>query len=202
MKVYALILFSFLTFHLNAQEKLAVSESLAFQQEMNRKFKDPLKSPLTKKDLKRFKTLAFFPIAKKYRVIAKITKTPNAGIFKFPTTTRRIVSYKKYGIISFYLDNQEFKLNIYQNESPNPKYKNHLFLPFLDKTNGTTSYSGGRFIDVLTTDEQQDGSIIINFNKAYNPYCAYNNRYSCPITPSNNYLNTEIKAGIMAYQKH
>ena len=74
-------------------------------------------------------------------------------------------------------------------------------MPFLDNTNGKTSYEGGRFIDVLITDEKNDGTIILDFNRAYNPYCAYSNRYSCPITPRDNYLNTEIKAGVMAYKK-
>ena len=75
-----------------------------------------------------------------------------------------------------------------------------MFLPFLDETNGKTSYGGGRFIDVLTTDEETDGTITIDFNKAYNPYCAYSDRYSCPITPRNNFIAIEINAGVMTYK--
>ena len=77
------------------------------------------------------------------------------------------------------------------------KYPRIIF----DKTNGKTSYEGGRFIDVLTTDESKAGTIVIDFNKAYNPYCAYSDRYSCPITPRDNYLDIEVEAGVMAYKK-
>jgi len=67
--------------------------------------------------------------------------------------------------------------------------------------NINTSYGGGRYVDVLTTDEQEGGTITIDFNKAYNPYCAYNKKYSCPITPRNNYMDIAIEAGVMKYEK-
>ena len=185
----------------NAQKKRTLTGKSEFQLEMNAKFKDASKSPLTKKGLKKFKGLDFFPIDEKYKVTAKLTKTPDAPLFKFPTTTDRVVTYKKYGVVSFIIDNKEFELDIYQDEHPKEEYKDYLFLPFLDKTNGNTSYAGGRFVEVYTTDEQQNGTITIDFNKAYNPYCAYSNRYSCPITPRNNYLDIKIEAGVMTYKK-
>ncbi|MEX6626259.1 DUF1684 domain-containing protein [Tenacibaculum salmonis] len=172
-----------------------------YQKELNATFKDASKSPLTKKGLKKFKGLDFFPILAKYKVVAKIIKTADAPTFSFPTTTDRVVMYKKYGVVYFSIDKKDFELAIYQEENPKLTYMNNLFLPFLDKTNGKTSYEGGRFIDVLTTDETKNGTIIIDFNEAYNPYCAYSNRYSCPITPRENYLDIEIKAGVMAYKK-
>ncbi|WBX74161.1 DUF1684 domain-containing protein [Tenacibaculum pacificus] len=172
-----------------------------YQKELNATFKDASKSPLTKKGLKKFKGLDFFPILAKYKVVAKIIKTADAPTFSFPTTTDRVVMYKKYGVVYFSIDKKDFELAIYQEENPKLTYMNNLFLPFLDKTNGKTSYEGGRFIDVLTTDETENGTIIIDFNEAYNPYCVYSNRYSCPITPRENYLDIEIKAGVMAYKK-
>ena len=75
------------------------------------------------------------------------------------------------------------------------------FLPFLDKTNGVSSYEAGRFIDILETDKKADGTIEIDFNKSYNPYCAYSDRYPCPITPRENFLDLEIEAGVKAYNK-
>ncbi len=185
----------------NAQEKRALQGESEFQLEMNATFKDASTSPLTKKGLKSFKGLDFFPINNKYKVKATLKRTPDAPEFKFPTTTSRVAVYKKYGEILFTIDNKKLKLDIYKAKEANPLYKNHLFLPFLDTTNGKTSYAGGRFIDVLTTDEQPDGSILIDFNKAYNPYCAYSDRYSCPITPRNNFLDLAIEAGVMAYNK-
>ena len=185
----------------NSQRRQSTLGKSQFQIEMNAKFKDASTSPLTKKGLRAFKGLDFFPIDNKYKVKATLTKTPDAPIFKFPTTTSRIARYKKYGVVSFTIDQTIFELDIYQNEIPSDQYNDYLFLPFLDDTNGKTSYSGGRFIEILTTDEHNDGTITIDFNKAYNPYCAYSDRYSCPITPRKNKLNIAIEAGVMAYKK-
>lgn len=185
----------------SSQKKRRNAGGSSFQKEMNAKFKDATTSPLTKKGLKKFKGLSFFREDDKYRVIAKIVKTPDAPTFSFPTTTDRVAVYKKYGIVSFSIDKKDFELAIYQELKPQLEYIDHLFLPFLDNTNGKTSYEGGRFIDVLTTDESETGTIIIDFNTAYNPYCAYSNRYSCPITPRDNYLDIDIKAGVKAYVK-
>lgn len=201
MKKILVLLFVVLLQSCNGQEKRKVLGESEFQREMNAKFKDASESPLTKKGLKKFKGLDFFKIDDKYKVVAKLKKTPNAPIFDFPTTTERVAAYKKYGELSFVIDGKEFELDIFKDEFPSPAYKDYLFLPFLDLTNGKTSYKGGRFVEVLTTDENGDGTITIDFNKSYNPYCAYSDRYSCPITPRDNYLDIEIKAGVMAYKK-
>lgn len=185
----------------SGQEKRKPVGESEFQKEMNAKFKDASTSPLTVKGLKKFKGLDFFPVNNKFKVVAKLTKTPEAKIFSFPTTTSRIAKYKKYGVISFKIDGKEFELDIYKNPNPTPDYGDYLFLPFLDKTNGKTSYRGGRFVEITTKDEQGDGTIMVDFNKAYNPYCAYSDRYSCPITPRDNSLDIEINAGVMAYKK-
>ncbi len=185
----------------NSQQKRKVLGNSAFQKELNSEFKDASKSPLTKRGLRKFKGLDFFKIDDIYKVTAKIVKTPDAPNFHFPTTKGTVVVYKKYGIVSFKIADKNFELAIYKDIKPSEKFQNHLFLPFFDKTNGKTSYEGGRFIDVLTTDETQNGTILIDFNEAYNPYCAYSNRYSCPITPRDNYLDIEINAGVKAYKK-
>lgn len=202
MKTYiTLFFFIIIITSCNSQGKKQLTGKSEFQKEMNAKFKDASTSPLTKKGLRKFKGLDFYPIDTTLKVVAKLTKTPDAKTFNFPTTTSRVAKYKKYGIINFVIKDKDYQLDIYKDPKPNLKYKNNLFLPFLDKTNGKTSYGGGRFIDVLTTDEQENGTIIIDFNKAYNPYCAYSDRYSCPITPRNNFLDIEINAGVMKYKK-
>ena len=78
------------------------------------------------------------------------------------------------------------------------KFKKHLFLPFTDLTSGVESYGGGRYIDLEATDKD---TMIVDFNQAYNPYCAYNEKYSCPIVPEENDLKVEIKAGVKAFKK-
>ncbi len=150
-----------------------------YQYEENLKFHDDSESPLTKEDMKTFKSLEFYPIDKKYRVVAKLEKTVDAPIFEMKTTKERRPLYIKYGTVTFTLDGKEQKIPIYQSKDieRDPQYINYLFFPFTDKTSGKSSYGGGRYIDVYTTDEKPDGTILIDFNKAYNPYCAYSDRY-------------------------
>ena len=76
--------------------------------------------------------------------------------------------------------------------------EDYLFLPFIDDTNGEESYGGGRYIDLRIP---EGDTIVIDFNKSYNPYCAYNDKYSCPIVPRINYLALEVRAGVMAFNK-
>lgn len=201
--VFALFLF-LITFSLSAQDSFT-KEIKKYRYELNLNFHDKDKSPLTKEDLKTFIALDFYAADKKYKVIAKLVKEENPVVFGMPTTTDRKPLYIKYGVITFTLDGVEQQLPIYQNKDfgRDPQYKDYLFLPFTDKTSGTTSYGGGRYVDVLTTDENNDGTeITIDFNKTYNPYCAYSGRYSCPITPKESHITVEVRAGVKAYGKH
>ncbi|MFD0761233.1 DUF1684 domain-containing protein [Lutibacter aestuarii] len=174
-----------------------------FQYELNTQFADAEESPLTEEDLKSFKTLDFFPIDKKYNITAKFTRTPNEPVFEMPTTTDRLPLYKKYGVAYFTLNGKKIELNIYQNQQlmTSIGYENHLFLPFNDATNGKSTYGGGRYID-LEIPEKDTTMIRIDFNRTYNPYCAYNHKYSCPIPPKENTIPIEILAGVKAYNKH
>jgi len=115
------------------------------------------------------------------------------------TTTERFSKERLYGVISFELQGQEFKLNVYQGEEnlETEGYEDYLFLPFLDDTNGDTTYGGGRYIDLRIP---EGNLMIVDFNKSYNPWCVYNEKYSCPIVPRVNYLSIEVKAGLMNYQ--
>ena len=81
--------------------------------------------------------------------------------------------------------------------SQDPEYIDYLFLPFTDLTSGDGSYGGGRFLD--TTIPKGD-TIVLDFNKAYNPYCAYNSAYSCPIPPKENDLLVRVEAGVKAFE--
>ena len=188
----------------NSQDKRPLVGETAYQQQLNASFKDASKSPLKKKDLKSFKGLDFFPVDSSFIVTAKLTKTENAPTFQMATTTERKPLYKEYGVLNFMLKGKNLKLTIYQSQGDlkDEKYKDYLFLPFTDDTSGEESYGGGRYMDVMTTEEKQDGTIILNFNNTYNPYCAYNDKYSCPLTPRKNHLDIEVKAGIKAFKKH
>lgn len=188
----------------NSQDKRPLMGETEYQQELNASYKDASKSPLKKKDLKNFKGLDFFPVDSTFIVTAKLTKTENAPTFEMATTTDRKPIYKEYGILNFTLKGKECQLTIYQSQDNlrDEKYKDYLFLPFTDDTSGEDSYGGGRYMDIMTTDENPDGTIRLNFNNTYNPYCAYNDRYSCPLTPRKNHLDLEIKAGVKVFKKH
>lgn len=146
--------------------------------------------------------LDYFPVDASYKVKAKIEILFDEPVFRMPTYDGTSNEYKRYGIITFILQGKERVLNVYQSVAlfQNPAYKNHLFLPFLDLTNGQESYSGGRYID-LSTDDIKGDNVEIDFNKAYNPYCAYSNGYRCPVPPVENNLETKIMAGEKAFHK-
>lgn len=188
----------------NSKDKRPLIGETEYQQNLNASYKDASKSPLKKKDLKGFKGLDFFPVSDAFIVSAKLTKIDNAPTFKMATTTDRKSLYKEYGKLNFSLKGIECELIIYQSQDDlrDEKYKDYLFLPFTDDTSGEESYGGGRYMDVMTTDEKADGTIVLNFNNTYNPYCAYNDKYSCPLTPRKNHLDVKVKAGIKVFKKY
>ena len=196
-----LILFSLLLI-LSCENKKRYDKSFTpFQKEMNEFFKDASISPLKEKDLKIFEGLDFFDFDSSYVVNAALTRTPEEKSFKMKTTTDRLPEYVKYGIVTFDLFGKSYNLNIYRNLDIINKegYQDYLFLPFLDDTNGFESYGGGRYIDLDVTEED---NLVIDFNSAYNPYCTYNEKYSCPIVPRENYLSIKINAGVKAFSKN
>ena len=192
MNRICILLFS-LFLLLNCDNRKRYNNDLTpFQREINDFFKDASVSPLKKRDLKNFRGLDFFTYDSTYLVTAKLTKTPKEKPFMMLTTTDMVVEYIKYGTVSFELLNNQYSLDIYKNlEDPNER--DNLFLPFLDDTNGNESYGGGRYINLSIP---QGDNLIIDFNSAFNPYCVYDEKYSCPIVPRENYLPLEIKAGV------
>lgn len=196
-KILVLFLLSQVVF---SQQKFERDSVIQFQKNMNEHYADSVKSPLKKKDLAVFKELEFFPINEKYFVSAHFIRTKKEKPFEMKTTTSRKPIYVKYGELHFKIEGISYQLNVYQNVefSKKPGYKNSLFLPFTDYTSGVESYGGGRYIDLKI---QKGKNWTVDFNQAYNPYCAYNEVYSCPIVPKENDLKVEIKAGVKAFKK-
>tara|TARA_R110000868_G_scaffold336629_2_gene597545 strand:+ start:599 stop:1201 length:603 start_codon:yes stop_codon:yes gene_type:complete len=181
-----------------AQHKFDISAVQEFQKKMNNEYANPKESPLRAEDLAKFKGLDFFPINQKAFVIAKFVRTKKEKPFEMKTSTSRKPIYIKYGEITFIMDGKEFKLNLYQDIELSKKaaFKDDLFLPFSDLTSGKESYIGGRYIDLIIP---KGKTIAVDFNLAYNPYCAYNYKYSCPLVPLENDLDVEIKAGVKKF---
>ena len=177
----------------------SIQDILDFQQELNDEYRDPETSPLPDRYRKNFEGLSFFEPDTNYIVDAKFVRTAEALPFMMPTTTDRRTEEVLYGIAHFALNGKQHQLEIYQNQELmlQEKYRDYLFLPFTDDTNGEETYAGGRYIDLTIP---KGDTIQINFNKAYNPYCAYNKKYSCPIVPSVNALSTKVMVGVRAFE--
>ncbi len=195
------VCFGLIIFVACGQGKQPIKGETEYQRAQNSKFKDVTESPLKDKDRKQFTELDFFKVDSSYVVTANFKRTPNEASFKMKTTTSRLPEYVKYGELSFTLKGKELKLDIYQNLEliEDEGYEDYLFLPFLDETNGIETYGGGRYIDARIP---EGDTMTINFNEAYNPYCAYNDKYSCPVVPRQNYLRVRVEAGVKAFDKH
>lgn len=169
-----------------------------FQNELNAEYADSKTSPLLPEDLKEFKSLDFYPANEKYFVVAQFVRTENEPPFEMKTSTDRKPVYVKYGEAHFSIEGQFFKLNLYRNIelSKKEQYKEYLFLPFSDLTCGNESYIGGKYIDMKIP---QGDTIVIDFNRSYNPYCAYSHKFSCPKVPLENDLKIAIRAGVKKF---
>lgn len=178
----------------------ALQGILDYQKEKNAEFKNPDTSPLPDRYRKDFDGLDFFEPNTTYIVKAKFVRTPDAIPFQMPTTTDRKTTEVVFGIAHFVLNGQQRQLEVYQNKELmlEEGFEDYLFLPFTDLTNDEETYGGGRYIDLRIPDSDV---IMIDFNRAYNPSCAYNKKYSCPIVPKINDLQTKVLAGVKAFDK-
>lgn len=177
----------------NLKEVLEIKK---FQKELNEEYKNEKESPLRGDNFKKFKEHPFFAINLDYYVKAKLAKTENAKPFEIPTSSGKTKKYIEYGKAYFKINGKEQVLTVFQSLSllENPEYKDYLFLPFRDLTNGKETYGGGRYLDLRIP---KNDELIIDFNKAYHPYCAYNAfDYNCPIVPEENRLKIPIEAGV------
>ena len=165
--------------------------------ELNEQYGDAEKSPLTEEDHKKFKSLNFFPESDAFKVLASFELTPDEKPFEMRTSTERLPVYRKYALLKFMIKGNLEELSAYQNQAfiDHPEYGNSLFIPYLDETNGIETYGGGRYIDIEIPGERVD-SILLDFNASYNPYCAYNYKYSCPKPPLENVVDARIEAGV------
>lgn len=150
------------------------------------------------------KQLKFYPINETFRINTKFEKVKNGSWFSMETSGKNKQVFRVYGTIRFTIHDTLLTLNIYQSQRlmTVAEYKEQLFLPFTDLTTGEETYESGRYIDLTFADIIGD-KLVIDFNKAYNPYCAYvSGKYNCPIPPRENNLNVAIVAGEKKYGNH
>ena len=146
--------------------------------------------------------LRFYPLDPAYRVVARFEKYADSPWFSMPTSGATPQIQRKYGRLTFMIRDTLLHLMVYQSQALMQKAatRDYLFIPFSDATSGIDSYGAGRYIDGSIGDIR-NGCLVLDFNKAYNPYCAYSAGYNCPIPPRENDLPVAIQAGEKNYGK-
>lgn len=136
----------------------------------------------------------FFDIDAKYNVEASYRLKKKGKIIAVPTSADQIKNYREYAEVSFRIDGRKHRLMVYQSVPPLPLYKDHIFLPLKDLTAPAETYGGGRYMD-LSLNDFKGGKVRLDFNRLYNPYCAFSDGWSCPIPPQKNHLTFRLEAG-------
>jgi len=156
-----------------------------FRREKDEHFRRSPDSPLTADQKRSFQGLRYFPEDPAWVFELPLERYPDPEVVQMQTTTGDAQAYERYGRIRFEIDGQAASLTVYRNEYG-------YFLPFADSLAGGETYGAGRYLE---PEELGDSRLRVDFNLAYNPYCAYNERWSCPITPPENRLGIPIRAG-------
>jgi uncharacterized protein (DUF1684 family) len=142
-------------------------------------------SPLTPEQKKDFQGLDYFPENPALRLELEVEQFPEKERVEFQTSTGTTRYYTRYGKIHFEVEGQPAELTLYSEE-------HGFFLPFVDSLANKETYGAGRYLE---PDPLSNGKVLVDFNLAYNPFCAYNDRWSCPLTPFENRLKLPIRAG-------
>lgn len=169
-----------------------MSELLKFRKTKDKYFAEDPQSPLTVEQKRNFKGLSYFPEDARLRVEVSVDQIDDAAEVHIPTSTGGNQIYQHYGRFYFNVEGQEAELTIFVSA-------NGYFLPFVDSLAGKETYPAGRYLE---PEPLGDGRFMIDFNLAYNPYCAYNDLWSCPLTPRGNRLSIPIRAGEMIFRTH
>ncbi len=195
MKNILTFVLSFFTIAIFAQSHVENFEADIWKHRKGYKeeFIDHRGSPLTAADTG---FIDFYKPEHTWQLIGKVTLTPNEKEFELPTYSGKTRTYRKYAILDLEQKGTHFNLSLYQNLTlqKDSAYRDYLFLPFTDLTNGETTYEGGRYLDFSIGDIHNE-TLHVDFNKCYNPYCAYSDGYNCPVPPADNRLQIEIPAG-------
>lgn len=167
------------------------------RQEKNDSFRRLDGSPLSEAQRQTFDSLKFYAPDKAYRFEAQLETFAQRDTVPMALTTGQSEKYLRWGRASFILNKQEYKLTLFLKADGKDTT---LFIPFTDRTNGFATYGGGRYLDAALP-AAEDTEVVLDFNAAYNPYCAYNDAFACPVPPQENRLAPEIKAGEKAFHE-
>ena|SRR5437773_1483573 len=156
-------------------------------------FKDQPQSPIPWALREKFTDLAYFPPNPKYRLKVKLQRYPKPEPVVLATSKGTPRDMLKWGYFEFTIDGQTHRLQVFKSvPKPGEHEDESLFIPFRDATGGKESYPAGRYLDLPVT---KNDEYVLDFNLAYNPYCAYSDAYVCPLPPRENWLDIRIEAG-------
>ena len=169
-----------------------MSDLTDFREAKDRFFATSDDSPLTRQQRERFTGLRYYeenrPLV--FDVAPEVFEERERVTMQTSTGTEAI--YERLARIRFHVGDTLYELTLYRDPATGS-----LFLPFRDASAGRETYGAGRYLEV---DPTEDGKLIVDFNYAYNPYCAYNEQWVCPITPPENRLDVPIRAGEMSFE--
>ncbi len=170
-------------------------EVLSLRVDKDSYLRNDMDSPIPPIERSGFKGLNYFPPDEGYRVISKLERFDMPKHIMMATSTGTRQAYMRYGAFTFEVKGRSLKLIVYK--SAEDPYARSLFIPFSDETSGRETYAAGRYLDL---EEQGGDDYELDFNMAYNPYCAYSEDYTCPIPPVENKLPVKILAGEKNYK--
>jgi hypothetical protein len=160
-------------------------------------FKKSPESPLLEEQQWKFSQLTYFPVNTDFRIQARLTPIAVQAAVPIKTSTGHESMYVPRLFLEFDLEGEKRHLTAYQSTDQVRVESTSFFVPFTDLTSGKDTYGAGRYLEF---DYTGSGLALLDFNYAYNPYCAYNYNYSCPIPPSDNNLTLAVTAGEMAFK--
>lgn len=160
-------------------------------------FRDGPGSPLPGKDKAGFRGLEYYPVDPALSFRVKLSRYPSPREVRIGTNTGEVRSGLRYGYFEFEVNGRPFRLQAYRMDEDQGGRGPSLFVPFRDATTGTETYAAGRYIELP---ENTTGIYELDFNRAYNPFCAYGRDYSCPVPPAENTLPLPIRAGEKRYR--
>ena len=168
-----------------------MNELERFRKNKDEFFRTDHHSPLTPEQKQNFSGLKYFPENPDLDLTVEVERFDKGDMVKIQTNTGDVQTYERFGRFEFVLEGEDVSLTIYSNEYG-------FFLPFADSLAGEETYGAGRYLE---PEELSDGRFKVDFNQAYNPYCAYNPNWSCPLTPFENRLKIPIQAGEKVFEE-
>ena len=169
-----------------------MSELIDFRREKDEFLATDHHSPLTEEPRRAFYGLSYYDENPDLRVSLEAEEFDTREVVEMQTSTGDVASYVRWGKVAFEVDGEPAELTLYKDT-----HGDEFFLPFADATSGEETYGSGRYLEVQAL---SDSRVLLDFNYAYNPYCAYNEQFSCPLTPFENRLRVPIRAGEKSFK--